>query len=342
MPDRSKLIYYLILWMTVALVYMATVFLYLELPAGVALIEGLIFALPLLFIGMPLFIAIGFMDMGIKNLTEKVIANVLTAGAGVFVVTYLAKTIHLKINFPIDNQETLEQVQSLQVTGALFMHLLLALVYYLLKYQESIDEKKRTEMELKRLLQEAELNLLKSQLNPHFIFNSLNSISSLTITNPALAREMVIKLSEFLRLSLSKNNNEPVSLDEEIGNTMLFVDIEKVRFGNRLNVVYEVQNHVKNCKVPNMVLQPLMENAIKYSMYDTLDDVNIKLIACQKNEHIIIRLENPYDPSENSSKGKGIGIQNVKSRLYLLYGSQAGLNIKKNDSKFSIEIIIPS
>jgi two-component system, LytTR family, sensor kinase len=152
---------------------------------------------------------------------------------------------------------------------------------------------------LKSLVKEAELHALKSQINPHFLFNSLNSISSLTMTDPLKAQEMVINLSSLMRYSLKHDQVDKVPFSEELKNNQLYLQIEKVRFGNKFNAVFDIDDKCLNANIPNMILQPLYENAIKYGVYEATEPVDIitrkafVLMMSLKLPSAIIMIRNP-------------------------------------------------
>jgi LytS/YehU family sensor histidine kinase len=203
-----------------------------------------------------------------------------------------------------------------------FYYLLFILFYYVILYYEDLQDKLKIEGELQTLVKEAELNALKSQINPHFLFNSLNSISSLTITDPEKAQEMVIKLSDFLRYSLSHDKNEKASLKEEFENLKRYLDIEKVRFGARLNFVSKVPEDCINFEIPNMILQPLIENSIKHGVYNSTEEVLVELNCKDENGYFVIEILNDYDPDAVKKVGQGIGLSNIRKRLQLIYQRQ--------------------
>ena len=320
-------------------VYTTAVLLYYKIPVSIGIIDSLIFTLILFGLGFSMFFAIRYMDVGIKALPELVIAHFTLAALVTFLSIYLTRTAESFVLLQSkDFPETLVQGQAF--IGVL-LYSLIVMIYYLSNYQESLVEKQKSEEDLKGLLQEAELSLLKSQLNPHFIFNSLNSISSLTITNADKAREMVVKLSEFLRYSLGKGKDEFVEFQEEIKNANIFFDIEKTRFGDRLKIIQEINESSLKHHIPVLILQPLIENAVKYSMYDTISEATIRISAYLSGEELIVHIENPYDPIDRSSKGKGIGLSNVRSRLALLYNGRSKLIIGKSGNIYKVTLQIP-
>jgi len=218
---------------------------------------------------------------------------------------------------------------------------LAVLGYYLYIYYSSFKQTELAEAELKSLVKETELNLLKSQLNPHFIFNSLNSISSLTLSNPSRAQEMIVKLSSYIRYALSQDGNQSVTFAEELANTKLYLEIEKIRFGNKLQLEDYCKENCFDAKVPNMLLQPLLENAIKHGVYESLEPVFIRLNCEKEDNGLLILIQNDYEPDGRSTYGNGIGLKNIKERLLLLYGDKAALRIRDEQNRFSVELSIP-
>jgi LytS/YehU family sensor histidine kinase len=197
------------------------------------------------------------------------------------------------------------------------------------------------EAELNALVKDAELRSLKYQINPHFIFNSLNSISSLTLSNPTRAQEMTIKLSSFLRGTLSKNEKQKNKLSEEINNAKLYLEIEKIRFEDKLEFTEEIGEECGSIEVPSMILQPLFENAVKHGVYESTEKINIILRCKHENEYIRITVENNFDPDAIPKKGAGIGIKNIQNRLKLIYNQDNLVKVEKGSTTFKVNIFIP-
>lgn len=224
--------------------------------------------------------------------------------------------------------------------GILF-YIVIVSIYYVITYSNNFREKLEHEKQLEALVRDSELRSLKYQINPHFIFNSLNSISSLTLTDPELAREMTIKLSTFMRNTLSKNEQQMNKLTEEIQNLKLYMEIEKVRFGEKLEFVESVNDECKQIEVPNMILQPLIENAIKHGVYESTETITITLSCKLEKEYFLITVQNNFDPEGVSRKGKGIGLKNIRNRLKLIYNQDNLLTFDKLDNIFTVRIYIP-
>jgi LytS/YehU family sensor histidine kinase len=201
-------------------------------------------------------------------------------------------------------------------------------------------EKRKSEAE--NLAREAELYNLRQQLQPHFLFNSLNSITALIGTRPEEARKMIHQLSDFLRGTLKKEDQEPVSLLAELEHLQLYLDIEKVRFGHRLSTEISFSDSCKDKKLPPMILQPIVENAIKFGLYDTTGVVSISIFAeCSENE-LQITVQNPFDPdTAKPMQGTGFGLSGVKRRLYLLFGRTDLIETRPFENLFTSIVKIP-
>ena len=204
--------------------------------------------------------------------------------------------------------------------------------------QASLKRKSDTE----KLAREAELYKLRLQLQPHFLFNSLNSINALIGFKPQEARKMVQQLSEFLRSSLRKDDSQPVLLAEELHLLELYLEIEKMRFGHRLQTEITSDEASKTMKLPPLLLQPLVENAIKFGLYDTTGEVTISVHASAIENNLEISITNPYDPqTAPKRRGTGFGLTGVQRRLYLLFARQDLLQTRAENNLFTATLKIP-
>ena len=203
--------------------------------------------------------------------------------------------------------------------------------------------KSNRQSEAGQLVKEAELVMLRQQLQPHFLFNSLNSINALIGAEPALARKMIQQLSDFLRGTLKKDEQQFVELREEWEHLKLYLEIEKVRFGDRLNIELSLPDEVATYKLPTLILQPLVENAIKFGLYGTTSDITITIKAEIQGAMLMVEIINPYEEdSQASVRGTGFGLNSVQRRLYLLFSRNDLLNTRKNDKLFVTELKIPT
>jgi len=216
---------------------------------------------------------------------------------------------------------------------------LISVVWYNSEEQKQTEQRKTG---AEKLAKEAELFKLRQQLQPHFLFNSLNSINALIGIKPEEARKMVQQLSDFLRGTMRKEENQAISFSEELEYLKLYLDIEKVRFGYRLKTEMDISEETLTWKIPSLLLQPLMENAIKFGLYGTTGEVTISLRARVASNHLVIAVMNPFDPDMQMPEGTGFGLNSVKRRLYLLFARNDLVEINKEKNFFVVIIRIPA
>ncbi|WP_118972438.1 sensor histidine kinase [Taibaiella koreensis] len=185
-----------------------------------------------------------------------------------------------------------------------------------LSNQDSLSEQEQHSLQLRK---EAELFKLRQQLHPHFLFNSLNSINALIGKEPKHARTMVQQLSEFLRHTLKKEDNDLITIQEELEDLRIYLSIEQVRFGHRLTIEEHIHTDCMEARIPPFLLQPLVENAIKYGLYGTTGPVTIYIKGTLTQDQFLFSIVNPYDPDAVTTKGTGFGLESVRRRLYLLF-----------------------
>jgi two-component system LytT family sensor kinase len=208
--------------------------------------------------------------------------------------------------------------------------------------QQEQKEKDTRKTDAEKLAKEAELFKLRQQLQPHFLFNSLNSINALIGSRPEEARKMVQQLSDFLRGTIKKEETQWVTLQEELQYLQLYLDIEKVRFGNRLATDINIDENTQSMKLPALLLQPIVENAIKFGLYDTTGETIIRLFASREENNLVIRVMNPFDPETSSPKqGIGFGLKSVQRRLYLLFARTDLLSTEAKENIFITVVKIP-
>lgn len=190
------------------------------------------------------------------------------------------------------------------------------------------------------LLKEAELFKLRQQLQPHFLYNSLNSISALIMIAPNRAQEMVGKLSDFLRSSVKRESDDMIPLADELTYIRSYLAIESVRFGDRLQVNFE-QDDADNVTLPPFLLQPLLENAIKFGLYGNTGNVQIGMKISMDGGMLRLCITNPYDADMQPPRGTGFGLKGIRRRLYLLYARNDLLETTKDDNLFTTVLKIP-
>ena len=344
-PIITKRVYfvaYVLIWMFISIIQVGIEHFFFDVEVPMAFADAFTVNLIHLFTGLAVWYPVRFNPVTSQNLFNPLINITVTGILTVFVWVGSAYII-LKSIFAGQPEFAgfLNQSLPYRIITDVLLYIVLVLVYSLMVYSTNLREKISNESNLRTLVREAELNALKAQINPHFLFNSLNSISFLTGRDPARAREMIIKLSEFLRYSLRFREDETTTVREELDNMKRYLDIEKIRFGDKL--IYEslCDDAFLNARIPDMILQPLLENAVKHGVYESTDPILIRLTVEESPAGLVISVTNDFDPESAPRKGAGIGMQNIRERLRLLYGRDDLFSFSRNERKFIVKLHIP-
>ena len=233
-----------------------------------------------------------------------------------------------------------QQLPLLFAVGVL-LFLLASAVHYALLALEAVRDAERQRFELEGLTREAELRALRAQLNPHFLYNSLNSISALTGADPAGARRMCLLLGDFLRSTLSVSGQDEIRLADELALADRFLDIEQIRFGARLQVERRIDPSASECRVPPLILQPLVENAVVHGIAGLVEGGVIRLDISRRNGSLSIAIENPRDGDEPAAVTRGTGLNNVRRRLAVMFGPDARLETHAGPGSFRARLELP-
>lgn len=257
--------------------------------------------------------------------------------------TYCTKLfIGWLLNTDLNYQEFVRASLPLRYIAGFLLIGCTAIINVLWNSQKNQNEQEKRRTDAEKLAREAELYNLRQQLQPHFLFNSLNSIVALIGSQPERAKEMVFQLSDFLRGTLRKDDQQLISLQEEMEHLQLYLEIEKVRFGHRLDIHIDLPEESLKASLPAMIVQPLLENAIKYGLYDTTENVAITIQVTNTPASLDIQITNPYDRENNSpKKSSGFGLRSVQRRLFLLYGRADLLQTKNENDTFIAQLKIP-
>ena len=341
--ERSRHLYiYGVTWLVIAAIQTLLILFATDLEFYVALTDSLVFNLLFALFAMTVWYPIrygnpeGKLKAGI--VVTYLVVGILVITGWLFIGYMVLKAILVEHEtyFIFLNDSFIARL----AMGILYYGVTL-LIYHLIIYGRELEAKKLNETQLNLLVKESELNVLRSQLNPHFLFNSLNSISSLTVSDPKRARDMIIKLSEFLRYALRHGEREKTKLAEEIKNIELYLEIEKVRFGDKLIFEKKLNPECDEGLIPNMILQPLFENAVKHGVYESTEPIHIELSCLGSDRGLEITLRNNYDPVQVSPRGAGIGLKNVRNRLLLIYSKDELLKVHQSEGIFEVKLIIP-
>ncbi|MBN2892209.1 MAG: histidine kinase [Bacteroidales bacterium] len=212
--------------------------------------------------------------------------------------------------------------------------------YYIVIYYQNNKENINRKNELSIMLQQQELNNLKAQINPHFLFNSLNSISYLIYSNPDDAHNSIVKLSEYFRYSL-KIEKTITTIKEEIENINRYFDIEKIRFLEKMQINLDIDQECLNFQIPVMLLQPLAENAFKHGVYENSEKTEINISIKNNTDFYSIIFKNTFDVDSIPKKGTGTGLSNISKRLSLIYKRNDLMTVNKKNNIFEVKLLLP-
>lgn len=270
----------------------------------------------------------------------------LRVGLGVFVITMIL----VALNLPLDAKyvgELLHEKPILVIEYFINLAkpvLVWALIYMFYNYSEERRQREVEEIKLKSSIKETEAKVLRAQMNPHFMFNALNSIRALVLEDPSRAQQGITQLSNILRSSLLADRRKTVALKEELRTVEDYLALEKVRYEERLQMKWDIAPETQNIQVPPMMLQTLVENAIKHGVQKALNwgFVDISTSIADNKLYIKIRNTGQLQGTESKSESGGFGLKNTTQRLDLLYGSEASFKIYQEDSlTVCAEIMIP-
>jgi two-component system, LytTR family, sensor histidine kinase AlgZ len=249
-------------------------------------------------------------------------------------ILILARLIAIGLSGILPNlDQRLKSADPVLAAMVVMIYLLsIAMHYVVIEAQTS----RRSEL----LAREAQLRALKAQVNPHFLFNSLNSISALTASDPMRAREMCIQLADFLRTSLRLGERPSIPFREEIELTNMYLKVEQVRFGNRLRLSLDIEPACQDCDVPALLIQPLVENSVKHGIALLDQGGEILMLGRRQRDTLRFSIENPYDPHAPSSRS-GIGLTNVRRRLEARYGTAAKLEVEASEDIYRVTLTLP-
>ncbi len=341
---RSKTVFglYVFAWVLIVSIQTLAFFQLFPISWYFAIIDSLLFGSFFFIIGIGAwyFIRYSSFEKGqlISMLVEHIASAFVLVSLWVYGGTYLLSLIFSTSTAYVN---LLWDAIPWRYSNGFLFYIIMVVVYYLHANYIQQQERKEQDLKLHTSLKNAEIDLLRSKLNPHFLFNSLNSLNALIQTDPQDAVKMLLQLSDFLRFSIEKDQPEKIELQTELENIERYIAIEQVRFGERLKFIKQVNEESLKMKLPAMILQPLIENAVKYSLGSRLDEVGIILKASMHSNVLLLEIENACDSKVNVNRGSGHGLENVRKRLDITYRKSASFKIEKLADSFKIEMRIP-
>lgn len=337
-----KILIYTILWIFITAIYFYTINYIFKIDLIVSIIDSSLTFLILgtLYIGIWFYIRYNRFEE--KKLWKVLIYILIT---GIIIVVFWIFINWLLLLFIQDDKNLLntllEKTLIFKFSFGLINYIFTTMIYYLITYYQNYRENQKRKEELSVLLVNSELSNLKSQINPHFLFNSLNSISYLIYSNPEDAHNSIVKLSDYFRYSLSKSNDKFTTLKDELENIFRYLDIEKIRFNDKMNIIKDIDEKCLNYKMPVIILQPLIENAVKHGVYESTEVIDIEINAKDYSDFFTVEIKNNYIKEFQNKKGTSTGLKNVSKRLNLTYNREDLIKINKKENYFSVIITFP-
>ncbi|MBN2725389.1 MAG: histidine kinase [Deltaproteobacteria bacterium] len=229
------------------------------------------------------------------------------------------------------------------VTGAVgtLYAFVAVLFHYTVIYFENAVKAENHAVEKSLELSKAELKGIKTTIHPHFLFNSLNALSTLIKKDPESARKLTQKLSTFLRYSLKHASSELISVREEISHIEDYLNIEKIRFGKRLEWEFFIESSTENLMIPTLILLPLVENAVKHGIQQIVDGGKVEISVLDFADYLEISVKNPFERDSARLNGEGIGLNAVKGQLNAIYGIEAEMTVENTGTQFLVVLKIP-
>jgi two-component system, LytTR family, sensor kinase len=266
----------------------------------------------------------------------------------IFLSVFVMAFIMVSLNIPIDIF-TLPEMTLDKFTGPVLLFgyvgwmrylLIWSLLYHTFQYFERSKNNEVEKIKLASSVKDFEAKLLRSQLNPHFVFNALNGIRALVLENPEKAQQSITRLSNILRNSLLADRHRTVSLHEELKTVHDYLELEKIRYEERLAIQTDIDPQILHVQVPPMMIQTLVENAIKHGVSKPVNGGFVAIEAKKQNEHLHLTIRNTgiLDP-KNSANNTGFGLFNTQQRLQLIYGNQASFNIRQESENIVCAVL---
>lgn len=345
LSDKKRVFIYLIIWGAVGILSG----LVLASMTGAELLHTTAFAFPLIMIYSQMNLSAWYITKAFPIEKTSIWRILLVVAVSLVIIssvwTLLAwgwlTIVQQMYSITLFNHSVSQQLLMIFGFGVQIFVISLALSYLLVAFENSRNAERRA-FELRLLAQTAELKALRMQIDPHFLFNSLNSISALTAQNAEAARTMTMTLADFFRKSLMYGAKETITLKEELSLLNHYLDIEKIRFGKRLIVQQNIDEAALNCHIPPLLIQPLLENAIKHGISNTLEGGTILISAQKKSNRLFLAMENPIDPDAPRKKGAGLGMDIVKKRLQTAFGDDGDLKTFVNEKYFQVVLFLPA
>ena len=327
------------------LVYVLIVGVFNQLNGNEITHELLFSLLSIYFIGLSIshfyrsiIIKLNWMRLSIAHLIPRIFISIIGFG----IIVYFVQTIVLEV-FIADNNFMFEMADAFpKIINWSLLFLLRSFLYFLFHFINNYKKEEIKNLKWEAARNEIELNKIKSQLNPHFIFNSMNSIRALVDEDPQLAKNAITQLSNVLRNSLMIGKKKLIPLSDELKIVDDYLSLEKTRFEEKLTIIKQIESNTENFLIPPLMIQTLVENGIKHGTSKLPEGGTVEIESKLENEFLKITIHNSGFYDINNTPETGFGILNTKQRLQLLYGDKAKFTIENENNRVKTVLVIPN
>lgn len=329
-----------LLWTALVVVHTFFIYYIAELNLNAALIDSLVFNGLFALLGGGIIMALEYERAG-KPLSIRITYRYLPMLL-LIVVIWVMGSYSILNELELHSDYTIFLTNSLKYRGLIgvFIFSIVVIVHQLVVYYRNYQQKQIKATQLENELQRSRVDMLQMQMQPHFLFNALNSISALTFEDAVKTRQMLIKLSDFLRYTTKYSERQLVQLTDELSHIDQYLALEHLRFGERLVYKKEVSKEAYERFLPCLVLQPIIENSIKHGVNQSIEPVVIHLKAMIKLDKLFIEITNTKK-GDSTRKGTGTGLKNLSNRLKILYSDRSKLIVENAPNLFTVKIVIP-
>lgn len=340
--SRRNLALYYLMWLFMAGIYGLFLYKFFSATLWQSIVESVFYTSIFSILGLGLWFTVRFSQMENTSLFNVAINHLAAVAVTLLLWLFIGFYSLSSFSFLFDGyKEFFDHLLLWRVLMGITWYMMIVLIYYVIYYYKNFQDRLILQTALQSDIKSAELQVLKSRINPHFLFNSLNSINALTLESPEKSREMIVKLSDFLRRTISGQQEGMGTFDEEIRNIKRYLDIEKIRFGDRLVVVTDVSKKCESNKIPGMIIQPLIENAVKYGVEENTGKVTVKIVADCFQGYLKVQIENDFDPDHKTPQGTGTGLQYIRKRMQLIYNREDLMTVSNNSHIFQVTLNFP-
>ncbi len=340
--NRLNLSIYYLIWLFMAVIYGLFLIEFYDATTWQSVVDSFVYTVLFSVLGLGFWFTVRFNQMENTSLFNMAINHLAAISVTLILWLFLGFYSLKPFTFLFDNyRDFFDRILLWRVLMGITWYIMIVLVYYVIFYYKNFQDRLTLQTILQTDINTAELRVLKSQINPHFLFNSLNSINALTVDAPEKASDMIVKLSDYLRNSITGQKEGMRTLNGEIKNIDQYLDIEKVRFGERLEVIMDVSEKCGRNELPSMILQPLIENAVKYGVEENTGKVTIKIVADCFQSYLKVQIENNFDPDNKVTGGTGTGLKYIGKRMQLIYNREDLTNVEVDKHIFRVTLNFP-